>query len=55
MFSKIALAIFFQPWGRYGGSAPIEGGSGKAVGFEARGKAFPPHFTEKGLYSIYFY
>jgi hypothetical protein len=42
--------------GVMGAQAPIEGGSGKAVGFAARGKAFPPLFIQKtfpvGNYSM---
>jgi hypothetical protein len=28
-------------WGRYGGEAPVEGGSGKAGGVEAGGETSP--------------
>jgi hypothetical protein len=34
--------VFFTDYGGVtGAQAPVEGGSGKAVGFEAWGKAFP--------------
>jgi hypothetical protein len=40
MFLKIA-GQFFSCYGGVAGVSPAEGGSGKAVGFAAGGKAFP--------------
>jgi hypothetical protein len=40
MFSKIAKQ-FFTDYVGLGAKPPGEGGSGKAAGFEAWGKAFP--------------
>jgi hypothetical protein len=41
MISKIAKQFFSYFFGGVAGVPPAEGGSGKAVGFGAWGKAFP--------------
>jgi hypothetical protein len=38
--SSYVKVSFHLSWGRHGGETPVEGGSGKAVGFEARGETF---------------
>jgi len=35
------VSNFLHYWGRCGGETPAERGSGKAVGFEARGETSP--------------
>jgi hypothetical protein len=42
--------VFFTNYGGVVGVSPAEGGSGKAVGFEAWGKAFPLFIFRNDLF-----